>query len=534
MQRSESPPPGGERQQSLWQATADIFALDPLAGDASAEVCVVGAGIAGLSIAYELTRAGTSVIVLDDGLIGAGMSGRTTAHLSSALDDRYQTIERLLGEENARLAAQSHAAAIDHIATIVADERIACEFERLNGYLFSPPNEDRAVLESEFEAATRAGLSVDWVPRAPLESFHTGPALRFSRQGQFHPVKYLAGLAAAIQRRGGRIFTGTHAEAMEGGKSALVTTARGTVTARHLVIATNSPVNNRFVIHTKQAPYTTCVVGLRCPAGSLPRALFWDTRQDARQDGNSYHYVRAWHGRDHDVLLVGGDDHKTGQHGDLESSFRALEVWAQARFPAAGERAWCWSGEVFEPVDGVAFIGRNPLDADNVYIVTGDSGHGMTHGVIAGMVIRNLIAGRSHPWAGLYDPRRITLAAAGDFVQENLNVVSQFRDYFTAGDVASADAIPRGCGAVVREGLHKIATFRDDSGAVHRFSAVCPHLRCIVHWNAAERTWDCPCHGSRFDAMGYVLTGPANSDLAPAGGPRAEEPPMAEVTERGR
>ncbi len=510
----------GERQRSLWQSTADTLSLPALAGDASADVCIVGAGIAGLSVAYELTLEGRSVIVLDHSPIGAGMTGRTSAHLSNALDDRYEKLERVLGADDARLAAESHTGAIDRIAVIAATEHIPCAFERVDGYLFAPPGDESGYLAREYQAARRAGLRVQWVPRAPFPAFETGDALRFPEQGQFHPLRYLTGLADAIQRRGGRIFTGTHVDSMEGGRGAIAVTARGVVSARHLVIATNTPVNNRFIIHTKQAPYTTCMVGLRFPAGTLPHALFWDTRQSADQDGDAYHYVRTWKDRDGDVLLVGGEDHKTGQHPGIEGSFAALEAWARYRFPGGGEVGWRWTGQVFEPVDGMAFIGRNPHDADNVYIVTGDSGNGLTHGVIAGLVLSSLILGKPHPWAGLYDPRRITVRTAPAFLQENLNAAAQYRDHLTGGDWESADAIPPGGGGIVREGLHKLAVFRDDDGDLHRCSAVCPHLKCIVHWNSVERTWDCPCHGSRFDAFGKVLTGPAIRDLA-----LAEEPP---------
>jgi glycine/D-amino acid oxidase-like deaminating enzyme/nitrite reductase/ring-hydroxylating ferredoxin subunit len=506
----------GERQRSLWQSTADTLSFPALEGDAEADVCIVGAGIAGLSVAYELTLAGRSVIVLDHSPIGAGMTGRTSAHLSNALDDRYEKLERVLGADAARIAAESHTGAIDRIAVIAATEQIPCSFERVDGYLFAPPGDDSDGLRREYEAARRAGLRVEWVPRAPFPEFETGDALRFPEQGQFHPLRYLTGLAHAIRHRGGRIFTGTHVDRMEGGRAALAVTARGTVSARHLVIATNTPVNNRFIIHTKQAPYTTCVVGLRYPRGTLPLALFWDTRQSAGQEGDAYHYVRTWRDRDGDVLLVGGEDHKTGQHPDIEGAFAALAAWARHRFPGGGDIGWRWTGQVFEPVDGMAFIGRNPHDEDNVYIATGDSGNGLTHGVIAGLVLSSLILGQPHPWAGLYDPRRITVRSAPAFLQENLNVAAQYRDHVTGGDWESADAIPPGSGGIVREGLHKVAVFRDDDGDLHRCSAVCPHLKCIVHWNSVERTWDCPCHGSRFDAMGKVLSGPAISDLEPA------------------
>ena len=249
---------------SFWEATAEEPALHPLRENSGCDVCIVGAGIAGMSIAYELSRRGHEVIVLDDGAIGRGMTGRTTAHLVNALDDRYYDLEKYHGEDGARMAAQSHSAAIDWIETVAQRESIDCDFERLDGYLFEPPNESLKNLEKEFDACQRAGLDVEWVAKAPIEAFDTHRAIKFPRQGQIHPLKYLQGLADAIIRNGDRIFTGTRVEEAIGGSNARVTTANKlTVTAKAIVVASNTPINDRYVIHTKQAPYTTYVIGLQ-------------------------------------------------------------------------------------------------------------------------------------------------------------------------------------------------------------------------------------------------------------------------------
>ena len=506
---------------SLWEATSEAGRLNPLQEKTHADVCIVGAGIAGLSVAYTLVKGGKSVVVLDDGLIGRGMTGRTTAHLVNALDDRYYDIEKYHGEEGARRAAESHTAAIARIEAIVLEEKIECEFERLDGYLFEPPSESKKRLREEYDACLRAGLKVEWAEGAPISDFDTGPAIRFPDQAQFHPLKYLHGLAAAIQGLGGRIFTGTRALEIEGGDKAHVTTREGqTVHATWLVVASNTPVNDRFVIHTKQAPYTTYVIGLSVPKGAVVRALYWDTAQDASQESGSgvvpYHYVRLAKGdAENEVLIVGGEDHKTGQADDFEARFGRLERWARDRFPKAREVEFRWSGQVMEPYDMLGYIGRNPADKENVFIATGDSGNGMTHGTIAGILIPDLIFGRENPWATLYDPSRVSAHGATDFLKENLNVARQYADWLKAGDVASSDEIKPGGGAILRHGLTKVAAYRDDEGVLHEMTAVCPHLKCIVHWNGTEKTWDCPCHGSRFDAMGHVMNGPSVADLAP-------------------
>ncbi len=495
------------KNEPVWTATAQVPAYAPLVSDTSADVCVVGAGISGLTTAYLLTQLGKSVVVIDDGAVGSGMTSVTTAHLANALDDRYIDIERLHGQRGACLAAESHTAAIDRIEAIVSREKIDCDFERVDGFLFAAPG-DTELIDQELAAARRAGLhNVNKIGRAPL-SFDTGPCLQFPSQGQFHPLKYLAGLVGAIERDGSRIYTGTHADNITGGKDARVLTRGGTIAAGAIVVSTNTPVNDLVVVHTKQAPYMTYVIAAPVPQGSVTRALYWDT-------GDPYHYIRL-HSIDGatDLLIVGGEDHKSGQADDTEARHPRLETWARERFPVMREVSFRWAGQVMETVDGLAFIGRNPMDHDNVYLVTGDSGMGMTHGTIAGMIISDLIAGRQNPWAALYDPSRVTLRASGHYVKEAVNVAAQYKDWVTGGDVGSAEEIAKDSGAVLRHGLSKVAAYRDPTGTLYERSAVCPHLGCIVAWNAAEKTWDCPCHGSRFDKFGEVINGPANKGLA--------------------
>ncbi len=506
------------RSTSLWIHTLDSPGRPPLTEDARVDVCVVGGGIAGLTTAYLLARDGQRVILLDDGTPGSGQTGVTTAHLSSVIDDRYEEMIRLHGIHGARLAYQSHRAAIDRIEAICDLEGIDCDFARVSGYLFLGPEHDEKDLGREFGAAQQAGVEVERLSRMPAGGMTAGgPCLHFPRQAQFHPLKYLRGLAAAFERAGGRRHDGTHVESVEGGNGARVRTSGGrTVSAGAIVVATNGPINDRVAIHTKQAPYHTYVIGARLPAGSVTAALYWDTH-------DPYHYVRLQRVTNRDlggdtnepidIAIVGGEDHKAAQADDTEERFRRLEAWTREHLPAAGELEFRWSGQVMETQDGLAFIGRNPMDADNVYVATGDSGMGMTHGTIAGILIGDLIAGRTNPWTELYDPSRIRAGAAADFLKENLNVAAQYAAWVTPGDVTSVDEITPNSGAVMREGAMKIAVFRDESGELHRLSAVCPHLGCIVGWNAAASTWDCPCHGSRFDRHGTVINGPANVDL---------------------
>jgi glycine/D-amino acid oxidase-like deaminating enzyme/nitrite reductase/ring-hydroxylating ferredoxin subunit len=496
------------RTGSLWTATTDLPVFPRLQGDRRVDVCIVGAGIAGLSIAYMLTRAGKSVAVLDDGPLAHGMTSMTTAHLTCVLDERYFELERMHGEEGARLAAESHLTAINRIETIVATERIDCDFERLNGYLFLAPEDDEETLVRELGASQRVGIDAALVRRAPSPSLETGRCLLFPNQAQFHPLKYLSGLARAVQRDGGHVFTMTHAERIEGGRPAQVTAGGHVITADSIVVSTHAPVNDLVAIHTKQTAYMSYVIGARVPRGAVTRALFWDT-------GDPYHYVRLQEVQDQDeeILIVGGEDHRTGQSDDTTVHHERVERWARDRFPFIRDLAYTWSGQVMQSIDGLAFIGRNPMDKGNVYVVTGDSGTGMTYATIAAILITDLIEKRENPWATLYDPSRKTLRTAPAYAKEAVRTAAQYADWVMPGDVKSAEDVPPDGGAVVKEGLAPVAVYREPDGTLHRMSAVCVHLGCIVRWNATERSWDCPCHGSRYDRFGVVMSGPANSNL---------------------
>lgn len=500
------------RSISSWMATAATPALPPLVRDERADVVVVGAGIAGLTTAYLLLLERRSVIVLDDGPIGGGETGRTTGHLVTALDTRWQELERLHGAKGARMAAESHALAVSKIESIARSEAGDCDFERLDGYLFSPPGDRSEVLERELDAARRAGLAeVDLVRRAPLLSFDTGRCLRFPGQAQFHALRYLAGLARAVREMGGRVLGAAHVTQFEGGGSAHVRTEKGQVVrADAVVVATHSPVNDRVVLHTKQYPRRTYVIAARVPRRSVHRALYWDT-------ADPFHYVRLQPllGEDAELLLVGGEDHATGREDDGAARHAALEEWMRARFPFAGGVDHRWSGQILLSEDGLAFIGRNPGD-ENVFIATGDSGNGLTHGTIAGILITDLVVGRPNEWADLYEPSRKTLRAAWRWTKENAKTAARYADWGKRADVASVDKIGVDEGALVHDGAKRLAVYRGRDGRLVRLSAVCPHLGGLVEWNSAEKTWDCPCHGSRFAPDGHVVDGPAKKGLSKA------------------
>jgi glycine/D-amino acid oxidase-like deaminating enzyme/nitrite reductase/ring-hydroxylating ferredoxin subunit len=442
--------------------------------------------------------------------IGAGETGRTTAHFFPP-DERYFQIESRFGIDQARMVADSYIQATSMVESIVQKEGIDCQFQRLDGYLFSLTKEGQNDLFKEENSARRLGLDVKMLERVPGLSFRTGPCVRFANQAQFHPLKYLSGLAQAFVRNGGRIYTHTRALNIHGDRTTqIVDTAYGTIRANAVVVATNTPFNDRVVMHTKQSGYRTYVVGIRVPKDSVPRVLLWDT-------GDPYYYVRLHtpsEDADYDILIVGGADHKVGQEGATDSRYAGIESWARQRYQMAGAVEFKWSGEVMEPADGLAFFGRNPMDDKNVYIITGDSGNGMTHCTAGAMLVSDLIMERDNPWAKLYDPSRKPVHGLSDFIQEQANTLAQYADWATAGEVESAQEIAPGQGAIIREGTKKFAVSRDDAGNLQVLSAACTHLGCVVSWNPTEKSWDCPCHASRFDVDGTVLHGPAMKPLA--------------------
>jgi len=378
-----------QHSSSIWMELGPKIPAPPMEADIACDVLVVGAGIAGLSCAYELSRFGYSVAVIDRGEIGGGMTARTTAHLASSLDDYYSELIKVHGEDTARRYHESQVAAINRIEAICNEEGIEADFARVDGYLVPASPDHQADLEDEFQAGRKIGVDVAWVDAPPVPGNEASRSLCFARQGRVQPAKYLAGLARCIAGRNGQIFSNTayvsHEES--GGRIAVQTAQGHCIDAAHVIFTTNSPVNDRVTLHTKEVPYRTYALAGKVPRGSVPDILVWDTLE-------SYHYVRIQPAdENHDYLIVGGEDHRTGEEMDMDRRLSALEDWTRQRYPMLGEVEFRWSGQVLEPIDFMPFTGRNPGDS-NIYVHTGDSGQGITNGVLASLVIAPLICGQ--------------------------------------------------------------------------------------------------------------------------------------------
>jgi glycine/D-amino acid oxidase-like deaminating enzyme/nitrite reductase/ring-hydroxylating ferredoxin subunit len=500
--------PFDRRSQSLWMDIDVAPDARPLQGNQACDVVVIGSGIAGISTAYELAIAGRRVMVVDRGKIAGGVTARTSAHLAPLCDDLTSAMIGLRGEQTSRLFYESQAAAVDRIEDIQKRQQIDCDFRRLDGYLFQALNTDSKIIDDELDAVRKVGAPVHRLVGVPFEHCENQHVLRYPRQGTFHPLKYLRGLAAIIESRGSVFYAGTIVQQIEERDGGVrITTSGGILTAKAVVVASNSPIVDRFALHSKMAPYRTYAMAFSIRRGAIPDALYWDTL-------DPYHYVRLQPGENRtDTLIVGGADHKSGEADDAEQRFEALEAWTRNLIPAAKEVTHRWSGQVLDTIDYAGFIGRNPGN-QSIYVHTGDSGQGITHGVVGAMINSALILGGDPKWAEVYDPSRKTPSGIGNFLRENVTAVKNFAEYLAPGELPSVNDLRPGHGAVVRQGLTKVAAYRDNSKQLYTHSAACTHLGCHLHWNSFETCWDCPCHGSQFAADGAVLNAPAISPLA--------------------
>jgi glycine/D-amino acid oxidase-like deaminating enzyme/nitrite reductase/ring-hydroxylating ferredoxin subunit len=504
-----------------WSATAQIPEYPPLKGDLTVDVAVIGGGITGVTAAYLLRKAGASVALLERHRFAQRDTGHTTAHLTHVTDTRLSELVSDFGRDHAQAVWDAGAAAIERLKENAETEGIACEFSWVPGYLHAPQEnvteKERQALQEDAKLAQELGFDAAFMEKVP---FFGTPGVRFANQAKFHPRKYIAGMLHALARAGAHLFEETDGSEIQD-EPLTVKTHGHTIKCGHIILATHVPLQgtrgtvSAALLQTKLAPYTTYVASGKIPAGVVPEASFWDTN-------DPYDYLRIDRHEGYDYAILGGADHKTGQASEPEQRFARMEARLRELFRDV-KIEHRWSGQVVETNDGLPFIGEV---TDRQFISTGYAGNGTTFGTLGGMMAADYVAGSKNPWSDLFDPsRKKVLGGAWDYIRENKDYPYYFfKDRFTAPGENSLDAVPRGYGKIVQLEGEKVAAFRDEAGQLTVCSAVCPHMGCIVHWNGAEETWDCPCHGSRFEATGEVIAGPAETGLAAVSAPGAATP----------
>jgi glycine/D-amino acid oxidase-like deaminating enzyme/nitrite reductase/ring-hydroxylating ferredoxin subunit len=489
---------------SYWLRTSPAPPRPALTDNLDVDVAVVGAGIAGLSTAHALTRAGLRVAVLEAGRAAAGVTGYTTAKLTAQHTLVYDRLRRTRGPEGARLYARSQSEAIEHAAALVDELGIACEWETRDAYTYVRDRARVDELRAEAKAAREAGLPAAFTTETGLP-FPVAGAVRVTGQAQFHPVKYLRAITDDLLARGGQLYEETRVVGLqEGGEPCRLTTESGhTVTARDVVIATHYPVFDRALLFARLSPRRELVVAGPLGGGPDPEGMYITPEENTRS-------VRtAPYDADGQRLLVVTGEHFTPGTGDVRAGLAGLAAWAEEHFPGVAlDHAWATQDN--DSTDTVPLVGPFHPGARHTWVATGFGGWGLSGGIMAGLLLTSLITGRDCAWRELYDPRRLksVVREAPSLLKTQAEVARHL-----IGDrlkpPASVDDLAPGDGAVVRADGGRLAVHRDEEGALHAVSARCTHLGCLVSFNRAERAWECPCHGSRFAVDGTVLHGPA-------------------------
>jgi glycine/D-amino acid oxidase-like deaminating enzyme/nitrite reductase/ring-hydroxylating ferredoxin subunit len=491
---------------SYWEETAggEVSRYPALEENIEVDVAILGGGITGLTAAAHLKQAGKRVAVLEAGQIGAGTTGFTSGHLDATTDLPLSQMIFDFGQFAASTITSATRQAIDQIEARCRDWP-ECEFSRIPSYQFTESASGVDALYKQCAAARKLGFNSWFTRQVPLH-FAAG-AMQTAGQGRFHSLRYLQRLAEEVRGDGSAVFENTSASPPEDGEPCTVQTPGGTVRAANVFVATHSPYLGISQLEFRVFPYQSYVIAARVEE-AVPDALYWD-------DADPYHYIRLASPDEPDLLIIGGADHKTGHPLDERERFADVERYARDRFSVKSIEHE-WSGQYYNPADGLPHIGRVP-GSEHLFVATGYAGVGLTWGTVAGTLIARMIQGQRHPLEEILAPGRLTLmASAREVIAENLDVVRRFAvDRLAGGKSISDEEIPPGTGRIVSRHGRTVAVYRDPSGTIFRMSPVCTHSGCIVHWNQAERTWDCPCHGGRFTAEGQRFCGPPPRDLQP-------------------
>ncbi|HVK58455.1 MAG TPA: FAD-dependent oxidoreductase [Candidatus Kapabacteria bacterium] len=493
-----------------WTSTASVPRFPAIGNDLTVDVVIVGGGITGITAASLLKRAGATFALLERGSLASADTGSTTAHLTCVTDVRLHELVRKFGRDHALAVWDAGQAAIEQIREFIGEETIDCDFSHVPGFLHqsleSHTEDESKRLQEDAAIAAELGIGAAYVSKAPLVNL---PAVRFPNQAKFNPRKYLSALVEVTSGEGCHFFENSDVASIT--DDPLQVTSHGCkIRCGHVLIATHVPLQgitstlSAALFQTKLTAYTSYAVGAKIPGGVYPEACFWDTN-------NPYNYVRIDRGVENDYAIFGGEDHKTGQELEASKRFAQLREKMISLLPdATFDREW--SGQVIETADGLPYIGEV---ASGQFIATGFAGNGMTFGTLAAMMFCDELSGRSNPWKTLFDVNRKAFpSGAWDYLKENKDFPYYFlKDRLAKTRSKSTEEIKPGEGCIVDLGGTRVAAYRDENGKLSAKSAVCPHLGCLVRWNEAEHTWDCPCHGSRFKPTGEVMAGPAESGL---------------------
>ncbi|KYC37913.1 (2Fe-2S)-binding protein [Scytonema hofmannii PCC 7110] len=489
---------------SYWIDSTPENHFSPLVNTVTVDVAIVGAGIAGITAATLLKRAGKTVAVIESNRIATGVSGHTTAKVTSLHQLIYAELIEKFGEEKARIYAQSNQAALERIAAFVEEEQIDCDFSRQSAYSFTDSQDQLSKIEQEVEAALRLGLPASFVRETSLP-FPIAGAIKFDNQAQFHSHKYLLHLAKGITGNGSYVFENTRVQKVEEDNPCQVITDKGTVQAQDVIITTNLPILDQGLFFAKTYPKRSYIIGARIEASKAPKGMYIGI-------GETYYSIRTTPYRDGLLLLVGGGGHKVGTVTNTEEKYLDLEEFARSRF-GIDSFEYRWSTQDAVSFDRLPYIGKLTPFNNHIYVATGFSLWGMTKGTLSGMLLADKILGINNLWAELYDATRATPFFSVEGIKQNLDVGVHWVGDRIKGIGNSFVDVPNSEGKLVTVNGKKVAAYRDEGGEIHAVSAVCSHLGCVVAWNSAEKSWDCPCHGSRFNYNGTVLHGPTVKDL---------------------
>lgn len=494
------------KKTSLWKDDADASSYALLQQDLSVDIAIIGGGITGLTVAHLLAKAGKNVAVLEAWQLGTGTTGFSTGNLYATTGEMLAKLQLKFDKETVRAVTASRSAAIGHIESTIREFAIDCDFHRRPWQLISETEASDKILEKEFQACRDAGLDA-YLDSAGSLPFNISKILRVENQAQFNPMRYAKTLAAQTQEAGCVIFERTPVLHIKEGSPNILYTKHGTVRANKIIHATHSPKGVRFV-HSLMGVYREYAVAVKLNSGSYPEGIFWIIH------GSKHYSIRSYTSKNaENYLLVLGESHKVGHKKDNEICYQHLEAYLRARFDVRSVE-YHWSAQNYKSADGLPYIGVVDNKA-NVYIATGFAADGLIYGTLAGMIISDSVLGNENPWSKLYDPRRHNpLKSAGRFIKENAHVFMDYmKDIPYKAEADKISSIPAGEGKTVVIKGEKFAVYRDEAGELHQVSAVCTHMKCIVNWNQEQKSWDCPCHGSRFTVDGVVIEGPAILNL---------------------